>query len=65
MAKKNKQELKEKIEAAGKILKLKGIEYDDWLLEIHSNFINENIPLLLSMINNNKDESKEMPTNLV
>ena len=53
-----KQELKQKSEVVANILKLKGLNYDEWQLEKLNEFINNNVSFLLDVVNK-KEVKKE------
>lgn len=46
----SKQELKEKTDVVKKILEIKGITYEEWLIEKSNEFINQNVSFLIDMV---------------
>lgn len=64
----SKQELKEKTEAVKKILIIKGISYEEWLLEKQNEFINDNVSFLIEMASKNEPqeikETQEINNNI-
>lgn len=50
MRRSEKQELKEKTDVVKKILDMKGKKYEDWLLEVSTSYISENVSFLISMV---------------
>lgn len=65
----SKQELKEKTEAVKKILIIKGISYEEWLLEKQNEFINDNVSFLIEMASKNESleviETQEIKNNSI
>lgn len=51
--KKIKQDLKEKSKVVEQILSLKGVNYDEWQLQKHNEFISENAGFLVEMASKN------------
>ena len=64
----SKQDLKEKTEAVKKILNIKGISYEEWLLDKQNEFINDNVSFLIEMASKNEPqeikETQEIKNNI-
>ena len=64
----SKQNLKEKTEAVKKILNIKGVLYEEWLVEKQNEFINDNVSFLIEMASKNEPqeikETQEIKNNI-